>query len=205
MWLHLPFFEKMEFLVSSFENEKANLRKALKKRRNAIAFDENNGQKIKDRFLEHFKFSAAQSIAGYWPMAGELDVVVLLSCLHQLGMTCALPVVEAADSPLVFKQWQAGDKLQNGPHGTRHPEEAAPIIEPDILLVPLLGFDLKGARLGFGGGYYDRTIEAIRSRKKICCIGVAFDEQQCSAVPLGPHDERLDWIVTPTRAIQCFR
>lgn len=189
--------------MPSFETEKVHLRQVLSKRRKEIVPDARHGHKLKDVFFKHFTLNEGLVLAGFWPMAQELDLVPLLSKLDQQGMTCALPVVEAPACPLVFRKWRRGDELDKGPYGTSHPFDTQGVVEPEMLIIPLLGFDLEGARLGYGGGYYDRTIEAIKSHSKVCCIGVGFDEQQVECIPTGPYDQKMDWIVTPTRVIQC--
>lgn len=190
--------------MPSFETEKANLRQSLKKRRKAIATSLNDGDIFKDNFLKHIKTSKTLSLAGYWPLTGELDVRCLLGAAHDAGRECGLPRIEGNSQPLSFRKWQPGDDLLHGPHATLEPAETALIFDPDIVLVPLLGFDDHGGRLGFGGGYYDRTLEVLRRRKTIVAIGVGFDAQQVARVPMQSHDQKMDWIVTPTQAIQCF-
>jgi 5-formyltetrahydrofolate cyclo-ligase len=189
--------------VLSFETEKAKLRQILNLRRKEIPSNQDWGQSFKDIFLKQFTLCNGHTCAGYWPMSGELDVVPLLSHMAEEGVICGLPVVEAAASPLKFRRWRVGDSLCLGPYGTRHPQTNQELIEPKMLLVPLLGFDRTGGRLGFGGGYYDRTIASLRKDDEVCCIGVGFDEQQVDCIPMGPYDQRLDWIVTPSRTIQC--
>lgn len=149
-------------------------------------------------FLENSDFQNARIIAGYWPMAGELDIRPLFQNLTDQGTQCALPVVVKKDMPLIFKSWKTGETLEQGPHGTQHPAKGE-VVVPDLVLVPLLAFDEKGGRLGFGGGYYDRTLEKLTALR----VGVAFDEQQLAKVPMGHYDQAMDWIVTPTRVIRC--
>ncbi len=102
------------------------------------------------------------SVAGYWPMGPELDVRPLLEHLHWHHHVCALPVVEKRHHPLVFHRWEPGDKLVAGVFGTSMPRHDTPQVVPDVLIVPLLAFDDEGYRLGYGGGYYDRTIASLR-------------------------------------------
>jgi 5-formyltetrahydrofolate cyclo-ligase len=105
--------------------------------------------------------------------------------------------------PLQFRRWSPGDPLRTVQWGIREPAEAAPVVEPDVLLVPLLAFDRGGHRLGYGGGYYDRTLRALRSRRPVTAVGLAFAEQEVDAVPHLDYDERLDWVLTPLGAIRC--
>lgn len=144
-------------------------------------------------------FQTSQIVAGYWPMAQEIDVRPFLFAALAQGKKCTLPVVVQQNAPLIFRQWQSGDALEEGLHRTVHPFEGQPILQPDLIFVPLLAFDHMGGRLGFGGGYYDRTLSTLESVR----VGVAYDEQEVDSVPMDEFDQRLDWIVTPTQVIQC--
>lgn len=135
-------------------------------------------------------------VAGYWPMADEIDPRPLMEALARLGCRLALPEVTARAQPLLFRAWSPGDPLEPGPHGTLHPLHGAPVVEPGALLVPMLAFDARGFRLGYGGGYYDRTLESLRSRAQVRAIGVAFAAQAVAAVPHDGRDQHLDAVVT---------
>jgi len=113
-----------------------------------------------------------------------------------------LPCVEAAGAPLVFREWSPGDDLVEEPFGTRAPAPAATRHDPDVLLVPLLAFDRSGYRLGYGGGFYDRTLEALRAIKSISAVGVAYAAQEVQAVPRGERDQPVDLIVTEREVIR---
>lgn len=131
-------------------------------------------------------------LAGYWPMRGEADPRPAMAA-HE-GALC-LPVVTARAVPLVFRLWQGGP-LQPGPFGTSHPAESAPLVTPQVLIVPLAAFDRAGNRLGYGGGYYDRTLQLLRSAGQVTAIGLAFATQELPAIPAEPFDQQLDMIVT---------
>ena len=140
-------------------------------------------------------------VSGFWPMAEELDVRPLMIELFNHGCQLALPVVIAKKQPLVFRAWRPGDTLDEGVFGTLHPSPRREELEPDALIVPLLACDEDGWRLGYGGGFYDRTLRGLRRRKQAMAMGVAFDAQLLSeTVPHGPDDERLDWLLTDKRA-----
>jgi 5-formyltetrahydrofolate cyclo-ligase len=141
------------------------------------------------------EFSEAGCVAGYWPMAGEIDIKPLLNELP----SCCLPVVIKKDNPLIFRSWKKGEVLIDGPHHTRQPNEKAETVTPDLVLVPLLAFDENGGRLGFGGGYYDRTLAELSALR----VGIAYDEQEVDQVPMDQFDQRMDWIITPSRVIRC--
>jgi len=140
-------------------------------------------------------------VAGYWSLSSELDCRFLLDHLVGQRVSCALPVVVKKAAPLLFRRWTPDVALVKGPHHTQHPPETEPSVMPSVILVPLVGFDQKGGRLGYGGGYYDRTIAAARAAGQCLTIGLAFDEQEWGALPLEETDQKLDWILTPTRRI----
>jgi 5-formyltetrahydrofolate cyclo-ligase len=139
-------------------------------------------------------------VAGFWPMAEELDIRPLLMELANQGCQLALPVVVAKKQPLVFRAWRPGDPLEAGAFGTLQPSAKRAVVEPDALIVPLLAVDEEGWRLGYGGGFYDRTIDALRARKRITTVGVGFNEQIVPEVPHDLNDQRLDWLLTDKRA-----
>ena len=141
---------------------------------------------------------AGTVVGGYWPAGSELDPRPLLEALAGLGCRCALPVVTGPDRPLCFRSWRPGDGLVPGAVGTLEPSAEAPELAPALLLVPLLGFDTAGHRLGQGGGHYDRTLAALRRGGGVMAIGLAFAAQHLPPLPAGPHDQRLDLVVTET-------
>jgi 5-formyltetrahydrofolate cyclo-ligase len=145
-------------------------------------------------------FETPCTVSGFWPMAEEIDIRPLMIELHDRGCRLALPVVVAKKQPLVFRAWRPGDPLEPGVFGTLHPAPTCEVVEPDALLVPLLAVDEEGWRLGYGGGFYDRTLERLRGRRKVTAMGVGFNDQIVPAVPHGPHDQRLDWLLTDRRA-----
>jgi 5-formyltetrahydrofolate cyclo-ligase len=139
---------------------------------------------------------AGTVVAGYWPMGDELDPRPLMRDLARLGCRLCLPVVTARGQKLDFRAFAFGDQLEAGPHGTLHPPMASPPMVPEMLLVPLLAFDRGCFRLGYGGGYYDRTLESLRINAQVKAVGLAFAAQEVGVVPRDGHDQRLDAIVT---------
>ncbi len=131
-------------------------------------------------------------VSGYWPMRGEADPVPAMR--DHSGLLC-LPVVPGKAVPLIFRQWQ-GEPLDAGPFGTSHPSESSPVLRPEVLIVPLAAFDRAGNRIGYGGGYYDRTLELLRSQGSVIAIGLAFASQELPQVPVEAFDQPLDLIVT---------
>lgn len=136
--------------------------------------------------------AAPKVLAGYWPMRGEPDPRPAMAA-H--GMVLCLPVVAGRARPLLFRRWEGGD-LVPGPFGTSHPPESQPEITPDVLIVPLVGFDSALNRLGYGGGFYDRTLEILRRAGPVRAIGLAWAGQQLPQIPVEPTDQPLDLLVT---------
>ena len=137
-----------------------------------------------------------RSVAGYWPMRTEIDLRPLLIALANTGREVALPAVTRLGQPLDFRRWRPGMALATGRFGTQHPPEDAKRIEPDVLLIPLLAFDRRHFRLGYGAGFYDRTLADLRARKTVLAVGVGFAAQRVEAVPVDPWDQRLDLVLT---------
>ena len=142
-------------------------------------------------------------VSAYSAMGSEIDPRPLLQSLAQSGFRTALPVVTPLGNPLRFRAWSFGEQLLARTWGILEPADDAPEVEPDVLLVPLLAFDRSGVRLGYGGGYYDRTLARLRAMQQVVAIGLAFDEQALPEVPCGPYDQRLDWVLTPAGALKC--
>ncbi|AOX16107.1 5-formyltetrahydrofolate cyclo-ligase [Kozakia baliensis] len=136
-----------------------------------------------------------RNIGCVWPLPGEADLRPLCQQLHEAGRNVLLPETTPRGSALVFRHWTPDATMKPGRFGTFHPH--GPVLQPDLLLVPLLAFDRAFNRLGYGGGYYDRTLEAFRCH----AIGFAFNWQEVASVPCGPHDRTLDLIVTETGPI----
>ena len=140
-------------------------------------------------------------VAGYAPIGEEIDVTPALRALLERGCSCVLPVVVAGEQVLEFRAWRPDMPMQPGPYGILEPPATAPVGSPDLLLVPMLAFDRLGGRLGYGGGFYDRTLTVLRRRRRVLAVGVAFAEQEVAEVPLHAADERLDRIVTECETI----
>lgn len=145
--------------------------------------------------------AAGAVISSYRPIGDELDPGPLEATVAARGHAITLPVMRGRDRPLVFRLWRPGDAMVERAWGIREPTEAAPEAEPDIVIVPLLAFDAAGFRLGYGGGFYDRTLAWLRSRRAVVAVGLAFSEQQVDAVPHLDYDQPLDLILTPAGPI----
>lgn len=142
-------------------------------------------------------------VSGFASLPEELRTWPLLRRLHGEGRRLALPVMQGKGKPLLFRAWAPGDAMDSAVWGIAEPKADKPSLEPDIVLVPLLAFDAAGRRLGYGGGFYDRTLSTLRTLKPIVAVGLAWDEQRVDAVPHLDYDERLDWVLTPSGPLHC--
>jgi 5-formyltetrahydrofolate cyclo-ligase len=142
-------------------------------------------------------------VSGFIPYKSEISTVPLMNALRRQGWRTCLPVVIAAEQPLVFRTWAPGEPLVPGVWDIPIPAEGSEEVLPDVLLVPMLAFDVKGYRLGYGGGFYDRTLEKLRALKSVVAIGVAYGAQMVDEVPRGPHDAPLDYIMTEEETFTC--
>lgn len=146
-------------------------------------------------------FGEGTIVAGYSPIRSECDPVPLMRSLAAKGAQLALPVIHAKDKALSFAEWRQGEQLIAGPFGILQPRLGAMELEPDIVLVPLAAFDRRCHRIGYGAGYYDRTLADLRKRKVVIAVGIAFAVQEVEAVPSGEHDERLDLVLTERETV----
>lgn len=137
----------------------------------------------------------ARTVAGYLPIRTEIDPRPAMLALLGLGYTVCVPVIEAAARPLLFRAWTPDARLESGPFGVAIPAEGD-WIEPDALLVPLISFDGGGHRLGYGGGFYDRTLSELRARRAVGAFGFCYEGQFVREVPRGPTDAPLDGVIT---------
>ncbi len=186
-----------ELAGANLDEAKAALRKTAHEvrdgaaRRNLAA-----GTALADRFADGLAPATPVTVSAYWPIGSEIDPRPLMAQLAARGHRLCLPAVAGPGAALIFREWSQGDPLAPADFGTREPTATAAAVEPDMLLVPLLAFDQRGYRLGYGGGYYDRTLEAARAARPIMAVGLAFAEQEVAEVPAGPMDQPLDVIVT---------
>ncbi|MBA4802180.1 MULTISPECIES: 5-formyltetrahydrofolate cyclo-ligase [Euryhalocaulis] len=189
-------------MFSLFRPSKKSLRRKMKVLRDEAArSDPGAGQ----RLLEHFPQGAWPSIgdvvAAYHPLPGEIDPLPLLAMFACEGATTALPVAEP-ERTLSFKIWKPGDPVIRGLFGVDTPAEDADKVTPDFLLTPMLAFDAKGRRLGYGAGFYDRALQRLRAEHAVTVIGLAYEAQRVKRVPTEAHDQKMDWILTERAAYE---
>ena len=137
-----------------------------------------------------------KTVSGYIPYLSEIDTRQLLTALGKKGLATCVPVVIENNAPLEFRTWAPGEPTIAGRWGIPVPPDGSPVVDPDILLVPMLAYDASGYRLGYGGGFYDRTLEKLRAMKPVTAIGAAYSAQQVDMVVRGDHDQPLDWVLT---------
>ena len=191
---------------SSLAEEKTVLRKEMARRRRQAM--ESASADLAERLVASFSavtLPPTTVASGYLPIRSELDPRPLMAHLAEAGWRIALPVVVAADSPLVFRAYSFGDSLVRGSFDTEVPAEDKPELRPQLLMVPLLAFDRSGYRLGYGGGFYDRTLYELHRLHHVQAVGVAFAAQEIEQVPRDDMDHCLDWIVTEREAIAVDR
>ena len=183
---------------------KRALRKAMGKARAGLeaAHGADARQRLGDAGLSFLGPGASGAVSGFYPYGSEIDCTGLLERLSGEGWVTALPVVIGPEQPLQFRAWKPGEELQPGAWSIPVPVESAPLVEPDVLLVPLLAYDRHGYRLGYGGGFYDRTLGRLRAQKPVTAIGVAFAGQVVESVPRDTHDQPLDWMLTERGPVQ---
>lgn len=147
-----------------------------------------------ERLLALLDVQRGRVLAGFVPIHSEINPLPVMAQMAAHGPVC-LPVVEGKGQPLSFREWRPGCRMAPGAFGAAVPAEGATLV-PEVLIVPLVAFDRQGNRLGYGGGYYDRTLQILRSAGPTLAIGFAYAAQEAEALPLEPTDQKLDAIVT---------
>jgi 5-formyltetrahydrofolate cyclo-ligase len=189
--------------AADIESAKRNLRReAADRRRAAVRASPEAGLAVRDRFLAAVSPAAGAAVSAYWPLEDEFDPRPLFMELHRRGHPIGLPVILGRGQPLMFRRWTPDVVLVRGSFRVMTPPAEAPEVVPQLLLVPLLAFDRAGFRLGYGGGFYDRTIAKLRAAGDVLAVGVALAAQEVGAVPRDDTDEPLDWVVTDQDAIR---
>lgn len=192
-------------MSSSIADQKAAARKAASAARKLAAATigrDAASTAIAANVLQSIPLQAVAVMSGFLPIGSEIDTRPLLRQALDQGIDICLPAVVQRDHPLEFRQWRDGDPLIDEDFGTKAPATTAKVVEPDVLVVPLLAFDRAGYRLGYGGGFYDRSLQKLRQKKPVLAVGVAFAGQETGSVPRDENDQPLDWIITEGEAFQ---
>ncbi len=180
---------------AGLEAEKKAMRAAAIARRKA-AFAADAGERLAARFLAAHRLPPGTAVSAYWPKGSELDSRPLLHRLDADGQICLLPTLAGRGQPLLFRRWRPGMALVEGGFKVMAPAPAAAEGVPSLVLCPLLAFDRRGYRLGYGGGYFDRTLRWLRQAGAVTAIGIGFAAQEVPEVPTDATDQRLDGILT---------
>ena len=185
---------------ASLIEDKLAFRRAAFARREALAEAEAPaaaGAKAALQVLAGITVARGSIVSAFWPMGSEIDPRPLMERLHAEGIAIGLPVVVAKGAPLLFRRWRPGARLVPGGFKTEVPSPEEPELTPNLLIVPLLAFDRQGYRLGYGGGFYDRTLTKLRAAGgDVMAVGFAYAGKEVEAVPHADYDQRLDWLAT---------
>ena len=185
---------------ADIEAQKKRLRTEMKAQRGAIEAKE--AKAAAQDVIEQIKPLSARKkrwqVALYHPVHSELDSLPLARFFARNRSRLSLPVVMKREDPMIFRPWKMDEALVENVHHIKVPVNRGLQVQPDLLIVPLLAFDEQGHRLGYGGGYYDRTLAALRAQRNVLAVGLAFDGQKVDKVPVDPHDQSLDYILTPS-------
>jgi 5-formyltetrahydrofolate cyclo-ligase len=185
-------------LTSTNADPKAVLRRDALVRRGRIepAARAAFSRRLAEEGLRLARLWRPQIVSAFHPLRDEPDTLPLLTALAGEGFATALPAVLGRGSPLAFRLWRPGDPTRGGAMSIREPLEEAPAVDPDLLFVPLACFDRHGHRIGYGAGYYDRSLAHLRATKPVRAAGVAYGVCEIAAVPYETHDQSLDAVVT---------
>ena len=185
---------------ASLIQDKLEFRRAAVAQREALAravAPAAAGAKAASLFLAGITVAPSAIVSAFWPMGDEIDPRPLMERLHAAGIPIGLPVVVAKGAPLLFRRWRPGTRLVPGGFKTEVPSPDEPELTPNLLIVPLLAFDREGYRLGYGGGFYDRTLAMLRGAGgAVNAVGFAYAGQEVEVVPHADYDQRLDWLAT---------
>jgi 5-formyltetrahydrofolate cyclo-ligase len=188
----------------SIETVKSELRKAALELRDALpAAGRQAAAEVVAARAFPLPVTPGVIISGYLPLKSEFNPLPLMRKLATAGTAFALPVVAGRGKPLIMRAYKFGQELGAGVWGIREPKPDAPEVAPDILLVPLAAFDRRGGRIGYGAGYYDMTINALRGTKSVAAVGLAYAAQEVPSVPTTERDALLDLVLTEHDVIDC--
>lgn len=188
----------MDTDLTGLAAEKADARKSAFARRKA-AHNTVSGLAACRRLVDFLIPHQGKVIAAYMPIRTEIDIMPAMREMSA-GSTIAVPVIRGAGMALDFHKWTPDAKLVDGPFGALIPANATAVV-PEVVIVPLVAFDRRGYRLGYGGGFYDRSLEQLRLAGPVTAVGFAYSAQETDTVPIEPTDQRLDAVVTELELI----
>ncbi len=188
----------------SDQSGKAALRGEMRiLREEAAARDPDAGERLAEAFPMKLLERYGPDVAGYMPIGSEIDPEPLMLKLARAGAELSLPRIDP-DGTLSYRRWSFGEPLETGPLSLKEPPAEAPLARPTLILTPLLAFDRAGNRLGYGKGHYDRALATLRSDGRAFACALAYGPQMLDALPAEPHDQPLDWAVTPDGSVPLF-
>ncbi len=185
--------------MSDLTDQKTAARKAAFARRKAARTEEATAKAVAN-LLAFMMPHKGKPMAGYMPIRTEVDPIPVMAAMAAIGPVC-VPVIQGEGQPLIFRQWMPGCMMEDGPFGAQIPSKGE-VITPELLIVPLVAFDARAMRLGYGGGFYDRTLEGLRARGPVLAMGFAFHAQMAEDLPLEATDQPLDGVITEAGLIQ---
>ncbi len=190
-------------MISTNADPKAVLRRDALARRGRIepAARAAFSRRLAEEGLRLARLWRPQIVSTFHPLRDEPDTLELLTALVDEGFATALPVIVGRGSPLIFRRWRPGEPTREAAMSIREPLEEAPVVDPDLLFVPLACFDRRGNRIGYGAGFYDLTLAGLRATKRVHAAGVAYGVCEIASVPYEPHDQTLDAVVTEQETI----
>jgi 5-formyltetrahydrofolate cyclo-ligase len=186
----------------TLDEQKKALRDEAMVRRAALTHGSDVARRMAENFLAHVPLAPGAVVSAYIAIGDEASPAPLIVALHARGHEIALPRVVGKGKPLAFHLHRPGTKLIPGPFNLLQPAPDWPLADPDVLAVPMLAFDAQGNRIGYGAGFYDRSLAGLRARKSVIAAGFAFAGQEVAHVPYSENDQRLDMIVTELGARQ---
>ncbi|WP_411288029.1 5-formyltetrahydrofolate cyclo-ligase [Phenylobacterium sp.] len=182
--------------------DKPALRQHLRTRRRRLAAEAPDAAERAAALAPLDALPPFRIVCGYLAQGSEIDPRPLMARLTGGGAASALPFAASRDAVLAFRLWNPADNLKPDAFGIPAPPPSAPSVEPDLVIAPLLAFDRRGGRLGQGAGHYDRTLANLRATRPVFVLGLAYAGQEVDEVPIEPHDQRLDAILTETDYIR---
>lgn len=183
--------------------QKQALRAEARRARSMMSLDADAQKAFVDLFVGHVAPKESDIVAVYWPIGREFDTHILVEELWANGVTVALPVMQKGERVMRFAEYTQKTELEAWQYDILQPvvDGERDFIVPTIVVVPLLAFDRRGHRLGYGGGYYDATLEALKTERDVLAVGVGYAQQACLFnLPVEEHDVPLDWIITEQSA-----
>lgn len=186
-------------MMTDIKQDKEDLREHARRTRSLLTLDSQAQKDFCTHFFSCFPVDENVVVSSYWPIGREFDTHILTDEIIERGGHIALPVIQEGSRVLRFARWTPHDDVEMGKYGICQPvvNDQTEHVDPDILVIPLLAFDRRGYRLGYGGGYYDSTLSDIRSRKNAVAVGIGFSQQACLFnLPVEDHDIRMDYIIT---------